>query len=274
MRIITTFNDRLYSETGVALIDSLKLFLAPEQILVYGENMKTRIEGVQMVDVESLPELSQVAEACSDIIPREAGGRAEGLQGYNQRWFNWFRKVIVQYDAIVRRPTPGYTIFLDSDVRMIRLPDEERIATEVPDAVGVLLGDRDSVESGVVIYRGMDPDGVEFVTSFLWLFLSGEFRSLPRWDDGYTMRICMERHPDLVWDMASGMKAVKHRNRNGHETTGQLLPLTFLGEYFEHDKGMHWRRGIAASVAPASDVSFLSCCYRIWRSLLGRSSAE
>ena len=148
MRVVTTFDERLYQETGRHLVESLRSHLTSEQILVYGENMTSPLYGVQMLDVASLPELDQILVACRDIIPRESGGDADTLKGYNQRWYNWFRKVIVQYDAIVRRPNSGYTIFLDSDVRMVKSPDEAVMASVLVSAVGVLLGDRESIESG------------------------------------------------------------------------------------------------------------------------------
>ena len=120
-----------------------------------------------------------------------------------------------------------------------------------------------AAETGVVVYRGDCSGARRFITAILDLFLSGDFLNLPRWDDGYVTKHCADLMPDLVQDFAEGMEPITYRNSNGHETIGQVLPQTFLGDYFEHDKGVHWRRSVVPSVGDAAPLSLFRRCVQV-----------
>jgi hypothetical protein len=247
MRIITTFDDGLYAASGKRLLESVARHLPGAKILVYEELTCERV-GMPSVRVNQIPEFVQVFASHRDVIPREMGGSAERLEGYNRRWFGWFRKIVSQYDAITRNAYDGYTVFLDTDVRVIAPFSDEDIRAQLPKAVGVFMGLRDSIESGVIFYDGRAPLARPFVERFMDLFLSGQFRALPRWDDSFTMAHCMAQMPEAVHDFAAGIAPVEHTNSNGHTTGGQVLPATVWDHYLEHDKGIHWRGGVVPQV--------------------------
>ncbi len=254
MRIITTFDDRLFVASGKRLLESVARHLPGAEMLVY-EELKSERTDVPSVRVDQLPEFVEVMSRHRDVIPREMGGTAERLEGYNRRWFGWFRKIVSQYDAITRNTYDGYTVFLDTDVRAIAPFADEVIRAQLPKAVGVFTGLRDSGESGGSFYDGRAPLARPFVERFMNLFLSGQFRALPRWDDSFTMAHCMAQMPDAVHDFAAGIAPLEHTNSNGHTTGGQVLPATVWDRYLEHDKGIHWRGGVVPQVHPVRSAT-------------------
>lgn len=242
IRIITTFNEDLYAASGRALLGSIRLHLPRAEVLVYEELDGTRLD-VPTVALTELPEFGVVRDANADVI----GAAAGALEPYNRRWFGWFRKVVAQHDALVRKPFAGYTVFLDADVRVMAPFDGEVIRSQLHLPVGVFRGDRESIESGVIFYDGKQGEAVEFARRYMALYTGGEFRRLPVWSDNHVLMACADAMPGVVQDLAAGRRAARHRNSNGHETGGQILPQTPWGAYLEHDKGLHWRQGIVAA---------------------------
>jgi len=244
IRYITTFNRKIYDATGRQLLESLAETGQADNILVYGEGLSD-IPCGELIDITKCPELSYVREQFHDLISTEYGGGATHLTGFNQRWFGWFHKVVAQYDALIRRPTDSYTIFLDSDVRCVRPLTDTDLESFAGPVVSIMNGERVAAESGVIVYAPQNEMVRWFINSFMDLYLSGEFQhSMDRWDDGYGMSFTWKRFPGLVKDLADGLTSVQHQNSNGHTTGGQVLPITPLGKFFEHDKGIHWRMGI------------------------------
>lgn len=242
IRIITTFNEELYAASGRALLQSISTHLPGVEVLVYEELSGTRLD-VPTVPIAGLPEFEAVRDRNRDVI----GAAAGSLEPYNRRWFGWFRKVVAQHDALVRRPFTGYTLFLDADVRVMAPFDAELIRAQLRLPVGMFRGDRESIESGVIFHDGTQPAAAEFARRYMALYLGGAFRRLPVWADNYVMMACAEAMPGVVQDLAAGCRATRHRNSNGHETGGQILPQTSWGRYLEHDKGLHWRQGLVAA---------------------------
>lgn len=246
MRIISTFNQSLFENSGRHLIESIRAHLSCE-LLIYTEDLPP-IEGATCLDVTKVPEFELVRRAHSDVIGEGDKPPRVKLEGFNKRWFNWFRKIVAEYDAMVRQPYAGITLFLDSDIRITRAFDDRVARQWLTRPVGIFRGTREAVETGMIFYDGAHLETRNFVTNYMNLFLSGEFRKFPRWDDSYTMSVCADRYPHLVCDFAAGQEPVEHVNSNGHRTDGHVLPLTPWGDYMEHDKGIHWRKGIAATV--------------------------
>lgn len=267
MRIYTTFNDDLYEASGRFLLESIQEHLPKAELVVYSELTRHQLS-VPTVTLENIPEFKQVKHACLDLIPEEEGGHARQLHGFNKRWFNWFRKVVTQYDALTRHPYNGYSIFLDSDTRILKSFSDEDISNSLKASVGVFRGQREAIEAGLIIYDQRQAGAYDFVDTFMQLFLSGEFRQLKRWDDGYVMTEVFRRHPDLVQDFAESLTPESYTNSNGHTTSGHVLPLTKWGSYVEHDKGIHWRSGVAAAVHEPS------AWHLRWRTLLKRLFAR
>lgn len=246
MRLVSTFNQALYEASGRELIESITLHHPNSEILIYEELDGDQLD-VPTVAVSELPELHEVQNRFRHLISTSYGGTAKNLTGYQQRWFGWFRKVLMQYDAIVRRPIGGYTVFLDSDTRFVQPLTETTIAQHLHSAVGFCKGNRECVESGVLIYDDRRPEASEFATAFLEIFTSGRFQQLKRWDDSYTMAACAAEHPHCCQDFAEGAETVHYENSNGYSTGGHIIPQTFLSDYIEHDKGVHWKQGVVPS---------------------------
>jgi len=263
MRVITTFNDRLYQASGKDLLASLATAWPEAEVLVYEELTAARLD-VPTVPIADVPELHRVRASYPELIAPEYGGPADHLTGFNRRWYGWFHKIVAQYDALVRRPTGGLTLFLDSDIRVIAPPSEADLRRTIDRPVGVMQGTREAVESGVIVFDEGTPGPAEFVTHLMDLFLTGEFRRLPRWDDGYVVGVCAKKYPQLACDVAAGRTAIAHTNSNGHATAGQILPVTPWAAYFEHDKGVHMRQGIVGDVTTGR-----SPLAGLWQSLSG-----
>lgn len=261
VRYITTFNRKIYDATGKNLLESFVKTGQADNVLVYGEGLSD-IPCGELIDITKCPELAYVRQNFHDIIGSEYGGGATNLTGFNQRWFGWFHKIVAQYDALTRRPTDDYTIFLDSDVRCIRPLTEDDLKSIAGPVVSIMNGERVAVETGVIVYAPDHEKVRWFINSYMDLYLSGEFQhSMDRWDDSNGMTFTWNRFPGLVKDLAGGLTSVQHQNSNGHTTGGQVLPITPLGEFFEHDKGIHWRMGIeecpgnpAAQPQPKQDM--------------------
>lgn len=267
MRIITTFNDRLYQASGHELLRSINQFIPHAELLVYHELDEHQLN-VPSVNIRSLPELADIRAKQLDVLAPEYGGSADQLAGFNRRWFGWFHKIVAQHDALVRRPSGGLTLFLDCDIRVINSFETSDIQKTFNRPVGVMKGTREATETGVIAFDERTPHAAEFVREVMELYLSGRFRDLPRWDDSYAYRHCAEASPALVHDIAAGKRAIDHTNSNGHTTSGQILPLTPWARYFEHDKGLHWRTGVATSVIDGSSES--QTPKRGWKSILSR----
>lgn len=248
LRIITTFNQKMYEASGKELLDSVFEFIPDAQVLAYVDDPVAG-DGADFIDLTTLPERAYVLKKFAHLIPETHGGSASELTGFNQRWFGWFQKIIAQYDTLLRRPHEGWTLFLDADVRCIQPIDTRRIDELLDSPVNFMRGDRKAIESGVIAYKSNDQRTRWFIQHFMSLFLSGQFQSLERWDDGFVMTTCAELFSDFAHDMAQDADSVEHINSNGHKTSGQILPVTPLGQYFEHDKGKHWRIGLEAHTA-------------------------
>jgi len=99
-------------------------------------------------------------------------------------------------------------------------------------------GNRVAYDTGVVFWDENNHDTVEWIKNYMDIFISGEFRKLKRWDDGYVFTKCAKKR-GKVQDFAKGKTAKRHRNSNGHSTIGQIICQTKWNAIFEHDKGKH-----------------------------------
>lgn len=237
VRILTTYNQKIYDFSAHKLIESSRKFLPDVQILEYNEDR-----------VHEIPEFVNVFEANKDIILKAQGGDADSIPStggwqFNSRWFNWFKKIAVQYDCIKRNKYNGYTLFFDADIRIINTFSQEQI--DLPKAVGIFQGNREIAETGFLILNENNFGVVEFYDQLIQFYLSGEFRKYFRWDDSFSITKIKNRNPDLVEDLAKNAFAGEFTNTNNHSTAQQIIPFTKWGKYVEHDKGIHCRNNIS-----------------------------
>ena len=227
MKIISTFNDKLYEFSGKEMIRSARAKVPDAEIIIYQELNQNTLD-LETVDVDSLPEVKKVLEENADVISTPFGGLADKdkMTMWNARWFGWFKKIAMGYHATCVKQYKGYLLFVDSDIRFLSHFDERFIDTAT-------LGKADDL-----IVQ-------DFYKYYIELFLSKKFRDFPRWDDSYAFEQSMRNFDQKHFcDLAAGHLSNKHTNSNGHTTNAQIIAFTEWDEYIEHDKGIHWRNNL------------------------------
>lgn len=253
---VTSFAPDMYRVSGLRLVQSFlesgtggTLLLCEEGNAAAAAPADPRI---RRYDLDRSEFLAGWLTANRDIIPVNLGGSAPPCDCptpdiWNHRsgcvwgWFNknasrWFRKIVSLDYA---RSLPGYDalVWLDSDCRFKKcLPEiqvEEWFSTA--SVFYVKSPDREVAESGVIGFR-LDEDGRRFLRLTSDRYRTGEFRLYPRWDDGYQFQVTLDEHPEIpAVDLASHMSA-----------HWAVVPNSAVGEYLEHDKGVHARCGITS----------------------------
>ena len=245
LRVITTFNDKLYRASARSMLQSVESMIPEAEILVYHE-LKDETCEHPGVRVDELPEFTDVFERFRHRIADDFGGTATDLSNWNRRWFGWYRKVCAQYDALVRRPTEGLTLWFDTDIRITKMITEEFIRQQMEQPVGLFRGSRDNVEAGYIIFDEQQPQTKKFIERCMEVYTSGEFLQLEKWSDSDVLAYVMDEDPSFIQDYADNREAIRYQNSNGHETEGQIIPQSVWRDYVEHDKGLHWRTGVSA----------------------------
>ena len=270
MKIISTFNDKIYEFSGKDMIKTVRQYMPEVEIQVYVEfkKEKNRKElekmGVRVINADSVPQRKEVWEGNLDIITKPYGGKApkedeKCNSGWNRRWFGWFQKVIAQHHAIVEEDYDDYIIFLDSDCRLLKgLSRKFLRETTQGKAVSFFKGMRPAIESGVIIVDCASQFSKQFYSHFMSLFTTKQFRKFNRWDDGYVLTRAIYgeggfgngvpasmNHTQNLCDIAEGLRAPKSwTNSNGYETGGQIISQTDWNKYIEHAKGTHGRNSV------------------------------
>tara|TARA_Y100001938_G_C8074420_1_gene425106 strand:- start:942 stop:1706 length:765 start_codon:yes stop_codon:yes gene_type:complete len=250
MRIISTFNDSMYESTGEGMLKTVEKFLPEANIFIYEELNKNKLK-YPSVKVADVPEFQEVYERHNKVIPPSFGGSAEVIHGekfWNKRWFGWFRKVVMNYDAVCNQNfDDDYLVFVDSDIRFMKGFDDDFLKVAMKGgAIGFFRGNRPAIDSGLVVVDNKNPDVKLFYKRFMEVFQTGEvFTNWKRWDDGFVLTKIFESWPEAIGtDFADGCQHGKYRNTNGHKTVKQIIPMTLWRDYVEHDKGIHIRKGI------------------------------
>ena len=255
MTIITTFNDKLYNFSGKGLLKSIQKHLPNEKVIIYEELNDIKNAGeiilpeYELININSLNKLKEMLELQHDVIPPKFGGSATktyGCKFWNKRWFGWFMKVLMAHDAICNKNLDGFVVFVDSDIRFMKNFNDDilaRLTNKKP--ISFFKGTRAAIESGLVVVDANHEESVKFYERYMNFFLSGDFKKLDRWDDGYVMtqliyfRDGHKVQPEECFnDFAQGKNTTHHTNSNEWKTN-QIINSTERDEYVEHDKGMH-----------------------------------
>jgi hypothetical protein len=247
MKIISTFNDKLYEFSGKEMIRSARAKIPDAEIIIYQELNQNTLD-LETVDVDNLPEVKKVLEENTDIISTPFGGLADKdkMTMWNARWFGWFKKIAMGYHATCVKQHKGYLLFVDSDIRFLSHFDERFIdRATLGKSISYFRGNRSVAETGFIIVKADDLIVQDFYKYYIELFLSKKFRDFPRWDDSYAFENSMHNFDQKHFcDLAAGHLSNKHTNSNGHTTNAQIIAFTEWGEYVEHDKGIHWRNNL------------------------------
>ena len=261
MKIISTFNDKLYEFSGKKMIESARALMPDAEIQIYTElekeeNLKELHEmGVKTIDIKLIPQRQIVFEKHKDIISKQYGGDAS-LEDkkthtmWNIRWFGWFHKVLACHHAVAQEDYDGWIVFADSDIRFTKGFDVSFIESMTKSkAIGFFKGNRGAVETGLICIDCRKDFSKIFYDFFMDIFISGEFRQLNRWDDSKTFTVALDSIPaflspkENLCDMAEGVHpSPMWTNSNGHVTSGQIISQTEWANYVEHDKGLHARK--------------------------------
>ena len=255
MTIFSTFNDKQYQFSGKGLIKSVRKNLPFAGIVTYIDFIDASFsdEWVTPIRTATLMNVKKVFEANQDVIHKSFGGNADRVSGdefWNKRWFGWFKKVAMAHHAICIKnfgeEFGGYLIFVDSDIRIKKPFGEDTLRSLMGGKpIGFVKGDRPAIDSGFIVIDTNSLKPQKFYGYFMDLFLSGNFKTHTRWDDGYLMTKLAEACPEEWFhDFAEGKSANKYTNSNGHATNNQIIPFSELSEYIEHDKGIHIRNNI------------------------------
>lgn len=266
VRIITSFNPAIFGASGRFLMSSLRRHLGDISVLAYfegagrhGRNFSLandyrslNASGVTTIDVLSTPAFKEVKQLHADVIPAADGGSSTAAIGegsnadWNQRWFQWFRKIAAQHDALShhRSADPGLLIWMDSDLRVTSPFDGDDVESFLQAPIGIMQGTRPAAETGLIVFDERRAETAEMVGQIWSFYRDGNFRQLPRWDDGFVYGEFAKQHPTVFQDFAHSFQPIVHTNSNGHTTGNQILPVTPFGKWLEHDKGLHRRIGI------------------------------
>lgn len=263
MRIISTMDDDYYHFSGKILLDSIVKYLPAAEVIIYEDFINPNLAkeiiesfsdlNLSFIRVDKLPEFLRVFEANVDIIPEKLGGSLSDLNkltNWNLRWSGWFRKVVMQHDAICNLQYEGYTLFVDSDIMITKTFDDKFIESHLRKSVGLFLGNRACVESSLIIVDGKRKEEAKQVYQyFLGLFTSGQFRKLKRWDDSYTITKVFNKYPNLIHDFGQGKVAISYvsKSPHGRKASGQIIPNTVWKDYIDHNKGIHWRKKVGSA---------------------------
>ena len=259
MNVFTTFNDKMFLATGKGLIKSVRKNLPAAGIVVYEEFYSNK--GSELCDpwchlfsINSLKTVKQVFSNNKDIITKNYGGQAQQPlkdKFWNARWFGWFKKVAMAHHALCVKDFTldfgGFFVFADSDIRIKQGFGDDTLRKLMKGRpIGFFKGDRTEIDSGFIVVESGRSEVEKFYNYFMDLYLSGNFREQPRWDDIWLMTRLVEACPkEWFHDFAEGQVANKHTNSNGHTTVNQIIPFSEMSEYIEHDKGLHVRNNIS-----------------------------
>ena len=259
MKIITTFNDRIYSFSGRRLLKQLDEVVPLAEKVIYEDfhHSITNKRGIEtengrIINLSSLKTYREVLTANQDVILKSCGGSADSVAGdafWNSRWFGWFCKVAAMHHAVCidDKNLGHYLVFVDADIRFIK-PLNDSILDELTKGrpITFVKGNRPAIDSGFFVVDMSSPKPEKFYGYFMDLFLSGNFKTHTRWDDGYLMTKLVEACPqEWFHDLAEGQDPKKYTNSNGHVTENQIIPFSEVKDYIEHDKGIHIRNNIA-----------------------------
>jgi hypothetical protein len=243
MKYVTTFNDKLYQTSGKDLLTSLSVYTPPDNIVIYTENVS--LPEYNTVDILKCGVIQTMLSKYPDKIPTYDGGVKKTVSGYERRWFQWFRKMVMWYDYTnTHQPDSHEFIFLDCDIRQV---SHIHTTPELKGDINIMESTLIGAETGFIPCKCTTDTQYIFKT-IIDRFLSGEMFHHPRLDDSYIMSQMKKEFPGTIHDMARNVSPRNFKNSNGHKTCEQLLPFIEWGNFFEHDKGSHWRKKIVPKI--------------------------
>lgn len=211
----TTCNNKLYTASCKQLIESfIKYSNNNDNLIVFHENVNKLIKDAKVtyVNVDSCSVYTSWFNKYKDLIPVKYGGNALpecdirlqlGLAvKWNQKACLWYWK-IVAFKLILQYITNkiDYWVFLDSDTRFVSSIDTEFYKTNFHCALhyhlgkfrkGITVQRCAGIESGIIVFRNT-PHTFNILNDLFSTFENGDFVQYVRWDDGYVLRMIVEK---------------------------------------------------------------------------------
>lgn len=250
----TTTNKGMYDFSGKKMLRSFKerknegdkLYVFHEEYIEYIED-----EAIEYVNTKDDEMYMRWFNENKDIIPKRYKGLAEEederlqigkMVKWNQKACLWFWKIVAMNRVLyVKNENYKMIVLLDIDTEF-KEKIEPIFWKEVIDDVkccGYHLGKHRGkininmcagVESGIMVFRN-DDEGKGVMKEIVRMYMSGEFRRLLRWDDGYIIRI-----------VVSGCVKAQDLTPNS-KVANVIAEGPFKGK-IAHYKGVHWKRNL------------------------------
>lgn len=240
---VTSFNSKI-AHSGNRLIQSFykydvqgKLFVAEENIsksLNYPLGNRTYFE-----DITDNKVLVSWLQDNSDIIPVELGGNCSlELPWFNRHASRWFRKIIALQQAFYFNDGAGHIIWIDADSEFTGKVTEPFVRNLLFDEnradIFYMRGIRKVIEAGLFGLNMSIPgkEGETIFEKIKDMYLSANFRGLPRWDDSYIIQHILEKGKYKEHDIVKQAKAGKHAS---------VIEYSLVSNLIKHHKGSHGR---------------------------------
>lgn len=255
---VTTFNKELFDASGKRLLESHINFKCEGDWYIGLENVfsdklpepiNLQGRGINLICSDYL---SRWLDRNLDISPpkpchcRDPWARKESdhIKNCPHTWFNrntykWMRKIATLYHAHEYAVRKGYRYinWIDSDCEFIFRTFFGTIhaiyGTDGYDMLYLKGSDRKVMEAGFVSYDISSPATNTFLLGLFNFYMSGEFRSLARWDDSYIIQKLIEKDDCLkAKDIATTIS----------DKWSGVFQNSEIGNYIKHNKGRHGRK--------------------------------
>ena len=236
---VTSFNQKLYDNSGKSLISSFKNKMnSNDNLLICHENVKF-LEMDTMVnliykDISDNCFLKKWLAENKDIIPISLGGiSTDRFSHWNYRASLWFRKIVSLHIALQYKSQFDMIVWIDSDCIIKRNIDSQELSSRVTNKhVGYVYGDKRkqspnlSIETGVIIFNNIE--NFKSIRLFISEYKNRQFHRYDRWDDGYIFEMLINKKILDSIDLVENSKDINHPIKD-----------TFLNKFITHEKGRH-----------------------------------
>lgn len=155
------------------------------------------------------------------------------LDYWKKRAWQWYRKIPSLKQGL--KLDARWLIWLDCDCEFLAHISSEFLET-LASGHGVLYlkGGREWTETGIMIFDLEHPQTTPFLTRFFDWYDSGDFLTLPRWDDCWIFDATRKKFDDdLFFDLVPA-----------DTTQLAVVELSQVGKLLAHHKGSHIRAGV------------------------------
>ena len=245
---VTSFNERLFNLSALRLLQSFVKFNIDAKLLIcYEDDKKTnylkelkKIEGTNFifVNISNYDYLNNFLKNHKDIIYKKHGGSADSTNYWNDRWSLWFRKVASLKYALDHFKNYEFLVWIDCDCFFKKHLSTKflRKGFNKKDCFYYLGEYRKNskwelaagVETGFIGWR--KGGGYKLLSDIINEFNDRKFTKYKRWDDGYVIRMVIEKSNIKCEDLALAF------TYPGGNVIGKKC---YFRDHIIHNKGSH-----------------------------------